>query len=195
MTASAAVRRTKIDTLVTERFRAMRQHKIEGLGRVNLITGRNNTGKSSVLEDLRILASNAAPAVLYDILRSREEDVTETNELWRPLEAEGIFQVSSLFCGFPQFSTELGPGVFVSPYGGERTATLGPLWDRIALADREQDVVGALRIIDPEISAVSMVGGEGPRGTRAAIVRAAASAGQGEGASISVSNVRDTGPE
>jgi hypothetical protein len=60
---------------------------------------------------------------------------------------------------------------FVSPYGGERTATLGPLWDKIALSDREKDVVEALRIIDPGISAVSMVGGEGPRQPRTAIVR------------------------
>jgi hypothetical protein len=65
------------------------------------------------------------------------------------------------------------PCVFVSPYGGERTASLGPLWDKIALSDREQDIVDALRIIDPEISAVSMVGGEGPRQIRTAIVRAA----------------------
>ena len=61
--------------------------------------------------------------------------------------------------------------IFVSPYGGERTATLGALWDKIALSDREKDVVEALRIIDPEISAVSMVGGEGPRRMRTAIVR------------------------
>jgi len=62
--------------------------------------------------------------------------------------------------------------MFVSPYGGERTATLGPLWDRIALSEREHDVVDALRIIDPEIVAVSMIGGEGPRRRRTAIVRA-----------------------
>jgi hypothetical protein len=46
------------------------------------------------------------------------------------------------------------------------------LWDDIALSEREQDVVEALRIIDPRISAVSMIGGEGPRETRIAIVRA-----------------------
>jgi hypothetical protein len=64
------------------------------------------------------------------------------------------------------------PCIFVSPYGGEKTATLGALWDKIALSDREKDVIDALRIIDPKISAVSMVGGEGPRQTRTAIVRA-----------------------
>jgi hypothetical protein len=63
------------------------------------------------------------------------------------------------------------PCVFVSPYGGERTANLGPLWDKIALSDREKDVVEALKIIAPDIMAVSMVGGEAQRQTRTAIVR------------------------
>ena len=38
----------KIGTILIERFRAFRGLRIEGLGRVNLITGRNNSGKSSV---------------------------------------------------------------------------------------------------------------------------------------------------
>lgn len=63
---------------------------------------------------------------------------------------------------------------YVSPYGGEKTATLGALWDSIALSDQEKDVVDALHIIDPEISAVSMVGGEGARQPRTAIVRSRA---------------------
>ncbi len=249
----------KISTLNIERFRALRQLNIDGLGRVNLITGRNNTGKSSVLEALRILASDASPSVISSILRFREEDVGETEESARPLDAEGLFVLSNLFHAFPKFSAKIEsiviaangpsnpmrlsieagwfseerdqdgtrrllpqqkelfdegeampalvieargmrrvlqldymrrysyrgrpmrtdvadepslPSVFVSPYGGERTATLGVLWDKIALSDREKDVVEALRIIDPQISAVSMVGGEGPRQQRTAIVRA-----------------------
>ncbi|OGV58282.1 MAG: hypothetical protein A2X45_12895 [Lentisphaerae bacterium GWF2_50_93] len=249
----------KIATLTIERFRALRQLRINGLGQVNLITGRNNTGKSSVLEALRILASDASPSVINNILRYREEDIGEAEDPMRPLDAEGLLQISSLFNGFPQladkpqpvsistngvprsmtltlqvawvseerdqegvrklvsqqqgnlfgegegipalivevdgskriitldnfrrypyrgrpFRSDFGdepslPCVFVSPYGGERTATLGALWDNIALSDREKDVVEALKIIDPEISAVSMVGGEGPRQQRTAIVR------------------------
>jgi hypothetical protein len=252
--------RPKIGTLTIERFRSLRQLKLEGLGSVNLITGRNNTGKSSVLEALRILASDASPSVINNILRYREEDIGEPEEPTRPMDTEGMLQISSLFPGFPQlsdkpqpivimangrqrpmkltlevawvseerdqegarrlvpqqsnlfgeerdgipalvveaggakriltldyfrrypyrgrpFRADLGdepslPCVFVNPYGGERTATLGVLWDKIALSDREKDVVEALRIIDPEISAVSMVGGEGPRQQRTAIVRA-----------------------
>jgi hypothetical protein len=244
----------KIGSLTIERFRAFRHLKIEGLGRVNLITGKNNTGKSSVLEALRILASDASPAIIHNILRFREEDLGESEGSARPSDVEGLFVFSTLFHGFPQFSPKtepisiycnggqrtmelsISPGwfseergadgsrrlipqqqelfgegealpglavttggiqrylsldhflrrypyrgrladeprlpcVFVSPYGGERTTALGPLWDNIALSDSERDVVEALRILDPDIVAVSMVGGEGARQSRTAIVR------------------------
>ncbi|MDR3555226.1 MAG: AAA family ATPase [Syntrophobacteraceae bacterium] len=248
----------KIVTLDIQHFRALRQLKIDRIGRVNLLTGRNNTGKSSVLEALRILASDADPAIINSILRYREEDLGNTEES-PSIAAEGLFQLASLFHGFPRFSSEIDPikiassggyrpmrlsikvglfsevrepdgtrklvprqqtlldddeglpalvievgetrrilsidyprryasrgmlrtdmtgdsrlpCVYVSPYGGEQTATLGKLWDKIALSDLEKDVVDALRIIDPVISAVSMVGGEGPRQSRTAIVRTA----------------------
>lgn len=244
----------KIGSIAIERFRAFRELRIEGLGRVNLITGRNNTGKSSVLEALRILASDASPAVILKILRDREEDMREPEEQAQPIDTEGLLPIATLFHGFPQLPVipepivisanggqrpmaltlaiglvtetrdpdggrtfrqlanlfgdpegtpalivgtgnasrsfpldyfrrppyRFRPGlgdepqlacIFVSPYGGEKTATLGALWDKIALSDREKDVVEALRIIDPGISAVSMVGGEGPRQSRTAIVR------------------------
>lgn len=251
---------SRIETLSIERFRSLRQLKLEGLGRVNLITGRNNTGKSTILEALRILASDASPPVLSSILRYREEDIGEADEPVRQIETEGLSQLGNLFTGFPQMpdikepivltanggtrtmrlsisvglfseqreldgtrrfvpqqqtlplplaETELMPAlviesdstrrimpldylrrfgrtrffrgdfpeeprvscVFVSPYGGERTANLGPMWDKIALSDREKDVVEALKIIAPDIIAVSMVGGEAQRQTRTAIVR------------------------
>jgi hypothetical protein len=251
----------KISTLTIEGFRAFHQLKIEGLGRVNLITGRNNTGKSSVLEALRILASEGSLLVIGSILRFREEGAKGLDEPTRPLDSDGLFLLSNLFHGFPPFSPRIEPIViestgggrpvrlsietrwfseerdanggdklavqqdflgdnetipgllvdvdgvrrnvpldswprryppysrrpfrvdlvneprvpcmFVSPYGGERTASLGPLWDQIALSDREKEVVEALRIIDPAISAVSMVGGEEAREIRTAIVRTA----------------------
>lgn len=249
--------KVRISTLTIERFRSLRQLKLEGLGRINLITGRNKTGKSSILEALRILASDASPSVLSSILRYREEDIGEAEEPGRPVDVESLSQLANLFTGFPPISeikepivlaanggkrsmrltisvglfserrepdgsrrlvpqqaqlfpeAELMPAlvmesgsvrkilpldylkrvargrifrgempeephlpcVFVSPYGGDRTANLGTLWDKIALSDREKDVVEALKIIAPEIVAVSMVGGEGQRQMRTAIVR------------------------
>ena len=58
------------------------------------------------------------------------------------------------------------------PIWRRTTDTLGALWDKIALSDREADLVEALRVIDPEIEAVSMVGAEGTRQARTAIVKA-----------------------
>jgi hypothetical protein len=40
----------RIANLSIEGFRALRRLRIERLGGVNLVTGKNNTGKSSILE-------------------------------------------------------------------------------------------------------------------------------------------------
>lgn len=93
-----------IHSLTVEGYRALRRLKIEGLGRVNLITGRNNSGKSSLLEALRILASAASPDVFYEILDYREEDTGDSLLSSRTSAAESPFDPSSLFYGFPAFS-------------------------------------------------------------------------------------------
>ena len=247
-----------ISTLSIEQFRSLRSLKLSGLRRVNLITGKNNTGKSSVLEALRILASDASPTVLSRIVRDREEDIGGETDSESSAENDDLSQIAGLFTGFPAilqtrepiilagnggsrsmrltisvgiFTEQLDtdgrwrlvpaaddlfpdaalvpamvldsgsakrvvrldflrrplranlvrgeqaeeahvPCVFVTPYGGERTANLGPLWDKIALSPKESEVVTALKIIAPEIDAVSMVGGGGPqRMRRTAIVR------------------------
>ena len=46
-----------LNSLYIKGFRGLREFKIESLGRVNLITGKNNTGKSSILEALALYAS------------------------------------------------------------------------------------------------------------------------------------------
>ncbi|WP_133510546.1 TIR domain-containing protein [Candidatus Thiosymbion oneisti] len=248
----------RIVNLTIGGFRSFRELKLEGLGRVNLITGRNNTGKSSLLEAVRILASDFPPATIQDILIKREENVFDTDEPSKQGYPEVALRILTLFHGFPELSetwkpivmaasgsqqpmkltltlswfseerTENGtrkyvprqvglfdeednipalvfdtgdaervlplgnlrrgfysprpprpeygrlrstPCIYVSPYGGESTEQLGVLWDRIALSDLEGQVVEALHIIDPSISAVSMVGGDRPRRSRTAIVR------------------------
>jgi hypothetical protein len=63
-----------LNSLHIKGFRAFNQLSIEALGRVNLIVGKNNVGKSSVLEALRLYASRGNPAVIWEILGSRDED-------------------------------------------------------------------------------------------------------------------------
>ena len=238
----------KIENVKFERFRTFRALRVHGLGRVNLITGKNNTGKSSFLEGLRIIATGGALDDLQKILTNREEYIVgpEAQQSARP-----HFQFSGLFYGFPEVTEGPDPLVistdsdihpkevsihvswfsrkrdqkgnlrfeehlpddpegaasvvittpsgtriheienlrsgfslhvsgsrktgigcfFIGANSGESTADLGALWDGIALSDNEQEVVQALRIIDPRISKITMVGGEGSHSRRTAFVR------------------------
>ena len=62
-----------LDSLMIKNFRSLADLKVEKLGRVNLIVGKNNSGKSSVLEALRIHAGNAQPDVLVSISEEHDE--------------------------------------------------------------------------------------------------------------------------
>ena len=240
----------KLGNVTLERFRAFRKLRVQGLGRVNLITGKNNTGKSSLLEGIRILATGAALDELQDILKDREEYTTGP-EAELSAGSDGGLRFSGLFHGFPDMTERPEPLVistdgdihprevaihvswfsqkrdekgnhvfnehspdesegvasiviatpdgirireienlrtevhlykagkrtsgvgcyFIGAHSGESTAELGALWDGIALSDNEQEVVDALRVIDPHISRVTMVGGYGSRQRRTAFVR------------------------
>lgn|GEM_PF-204119 len=56
-----------------ERFRTFSHLRIEQLGRVNLVVGRNNVGKSMLLEALRLYATGGHPAVIANLLYERDE--------------------------------------------------------------------------------------------------------------------------
>ena len=234
-------------------FRGIADLSISRLGHVTLIAGDNNSGKTSILEAVRLLTDGAAPEVIRDILQLREENVEGLS--YDRLSPDGEnFLVSALFHGFPEISDAFAPirisshngsrqvllevdwfqevlgedgsarlipisdelsaeyeivpalvvvadratriypidrinrltsagrpsmrrgadrarSRFVNSSSTERTELLGPLWDNIALTDREPYVLEALRIIDPEISAVSMVGERSIRQSRTAVVR------------------------
>jgi len=62
-----------LDSLEIKNFRAFKHLRIEKLGRVNLIVGKNNVGKSSVLEALWLYAVNGSPAIIWSLLGARDE--------------------------------------------------------------------------------------------------------------------------
>ena len=244
-------------------FRGIKDLSISPLARVNLITGKNNAGKSSILEALHLHAQNAAPAIILEILAYRGEG-RSPGEQEIPFDPDRDFYISALFHGFPRIWDSFGPitistngrakevnltlrvrwfneeidlegvvrlkprpapssgnpegipvlvidagrtaythrldrfqdprsgisirreptnrlqaiadfmnpAILVRPYDSMFTNTMGSLWDAIALTDNERHVVDALRIIDPRILAVSMVGGDFLTKTRTVIVRA-----------------------
>ena len=52
-------------------FRCFRDFQINDLGRVNLIAGKNNTGKTALLEAALVLSCPQSPNLLLDLLTSR----------------------------------------------------------------------------------------------------------------------------
>lgn len=63
----------RLSSLKIENFRMLENLEIKKLGNVNLIVGKNNSGKSTVLEALRVYAGCANPNLLNDISKSRDE--------------------------------------------------------------------------------------------------------------------------
>jgi AAA15 family ATPase/GTPase len=62
-----------LKSLIIKNFRSLEDFQVEKLGRVNLIVGKNNSGKSSVLEALRIFAGNAHQELLEKIAQGHDE--------------------------------------------------------------------------------------------------------------------------
>ena len=63
-----------LNSLEVRNFRAFRDLKIEHLGRVNLLVGKNNVGKTSLLEAIQLYASRAStPTFIWEIMIKRGE--------------------------------------------------------------------------------------------------------------------------
>jgi AAA15 family ATPase/GTPase len=62
-----------LDSLKIQNFRMLEDFEVEKLGQINLIVGKNNSGKSTVLEALRIYAGNADRHLLEEIAKSHDE--------------------------------------------------------------------------------------------------------------------------
>jgi len=67
-----------INSFQIKNFRQIKSLEFEALGRVNLITGKNNTGKTSMLEALHIYAGQGGMMYLPELLVYRNEDFNST---------------------------------------------------------------------------------------------------------------------
>ncbi len=62
-----------IETLHIKNFQVFEDIEIKGLRRVNLIAGKNNSGKTALLEALRILAARGNATVVNNVLQNRNQ--------------------------------------------------------------------------------------------------------------------------
>ena len=62
-----------IDNLTIQNFRLFESLEVKGIKRVNLIVGRNNAGKSALLEAFQLYFSQFSIVVILRILQARQE--------------------------------------------------------------------------------------------------------------------------
>ncbi len=69
-----------IQQLTVNGFRGFRRFEMHGLGRVNLLVGANNCGKTSILEAVQIFRSSGDPSSVWQVTSRRGErfDVTDS---------------------------------------------------------------------------------------------------------------------
>ena len=76
-------------------YRGLDSFRMQGLGRVNLLVGTNNCGKTSILECIDLLRSTGDPEALSAILRRRGEWADAEDKDFEPL-----LDVRRLFAGY-----------------------------------------------------------------------------------------------
>lgn len=93
-----------LDSLKVSGFRGFENLEVPKLGRVNLITGKNNVGKTGLLEALQVYARRGEPNVLQSLLVRRDEmyfsNNMKANEMARLLD-----NVKAVFHGRPELDS------------------------------------------------------------------------------------------
>ncbi|WP_254564174.1 ATP/GTP-binding protein [Oscillatoria sp. HE19RPO] len=84
-------------TIAIENFRGFQSFKLENLGRINLLVGENNSGKTSILEAVELLCSRRTVEALGNVMNRRGEYLEwEENDL---NQRERFFDIRHLFYG------------------------------------------------------------------------------------------------
>ena len=89
-------------------FRGIQDMHISQLGRMTLLTGANNTGKSTVLEAVRLHAERAAPQTIRAILSNHEEVPDGPSQEPDDYSTKRPEPIYAMFHGFPADHNETG---------------------------------------------------------------------------------------
>ncbi|MEN8217180.1 MAG: AAA family ATPase [Pseudomonadota bacterium] len=163
-----------LESLYIKNFRLFKELKIEHLGRVNLIVGRNNSGKTCLLEALWIYGSYADQAVLKKIIYQRDEDWDDKSNEFRFYynDNENII-ISPLQNGkknWPTIELSIEKPNWLNSYGYEDfqkntqfvSTTMADqpvenLWNNIFVTPLEEYVLKGLRLFDQKIEKVGLI--------------------------------------
>lgn len=97
-----------LDSLEIDNFRTFRHLKIKRLASVNLIVGKNNVGKTSLLEALQLYVRRGSPYLVLDLLEARDEipHFLRANAGEAEDYDESILAVKHLFYGHPDVTNQ-----------------------------------------------------------------------------------------
>ena len=68
-----------LESLHIENFRGFQEFELENLGRINLLVGENNSGKTSILEAIKIFSSHGNLNVIAEFMKYRGEYLWNTD--------------------------------------------------------------------------------------------------------------------
>ncbi len=84
-----------LKTIKIENFRSFQSFELQQLGRVNLLVGKNNTGKTSILEAIQLLCSRSNVEPLRNTMNNRSEyffdDERSEHRLGQELDVRHLF--------------------------------------------------------------------------------------------------------
>lgn len=83
-----------LEKLSIRNFRLFEELEIEGFKRVNLIVGKNNTGKTTLLEAIRILEAKGHSTVVNNILKGRGQFTPSWDESYDALFSTNLLPVT-----------------------------------------------------------------------------------------------------
>jgi len=85
-----------LDSLNIKNYRNLKELRIKSLSRINLIIGKNNTGKSTLLEAIAIFATKGDLSLIFQLLGDRGENYSQIKNNDNSTESN-IRTLSSLF--------------------------------------------------------------------------------------------------
>ncbi|MBO0613902.1 AAA family ATPase [Thiothrix fructosivorans] len=177
-----------LDSLHIKNFRCFEDLTIPSLGRVNLIVGKNNSGKSTLLEAIMVYAQHGKVSSLQAILTSRNEFFGKNNFLENiffdgkitdsPLKigdsenknnTEVYFNNNLLLNDWKNNEEDLPFSIINTQIDNENT--LADKWDIIYLNSEEETIKEALQILNADITNIVFVQSPVVKGKRIAVLK------------------------
>ena len=102
-----------LSSLNFQNYRGFSNYSLDGVARVNLLVGKNNSGKTAILEGIHFLTSGGTPGVLAEIASRRGETImheaeeTSSNR-WIESNIDQVYRYPSIIHFFNGHRVELG---------------------------------------------------------------------------------------